>query len=677
MTSSTDNNGNVTKYTYDADGLLQQKIEAAGTSVQRTIDYVWDAASGGDRLLSITVEGWSKTTYTYDAQGFLASEAVTNLSSHGQANQTLTTTYARTTYGNGLVHTQTVTHPSANGSNKDVYTFDALGRLASMANALGQTVTYSNYNALGLPGRIMGPNGDKTDYTYDARGRVTSKKTYPNGGTATWSFTYDGFGLPASETDPDGKITLWNRDSTTARVMVVGRTEKDGDSTETLSYNANGDVTSDVIQRGSDISLSTHTSYDALGRVYQKTGNHGQTLTYSYDGNGNVLSVTNAAGHVVSYQYDAFNRVVKVTESGGGTFGVPALNLPSGNTTGSYTVSWTGAAASYNLQEQLDGGTWSTVYSGSAGSQAISGKTNGTWGYRVRECNGGGCGAWSATGSVSVLLPPPAPSSISVPATSTGSLTVSWAGASTATSYQLEHQKNGGAWSNLFSGNATSKAVSETTSGSYAYRVRGCNASGCGAYQTSSAVAVTIPPAAPALTVPSNASSGSYTVSWGASSEASSYTLQEQVNGGGWTTIQSSSATSKAISGKSNGTYGYHVRACNGSLCGAWSSVKSVNVLHVPPTPTGLSATIYVTFESDTRPPKTFYDLYASWSSSPTATSYDLQYCMSGGSCNVSNTASSPWIVTAHGTSYTTNVRACNASGCSAWSATVTPSVVR
>lgn len=678
LTSSTDNNGTETQYTYDANGLLQQKIEAAGTSVQRKTDYVWDTAPGTDRLLSVTVEGWSKTVYTYDAQNRMASEAVTNLSSRGTANETLTTSYVRTLYSNGLVHTLTVTHPSASGSNKDVYVFDTLGRLSSVANALGQTTTYSNYNALGQPGKVVGPNGDETDYTYDARGRVVTKKTHPNGGTATWSFTYDGFGLPASQTDPDGKITMWSRDATTARVMVIGRTEKDGDSTESLSYNANGDVTDDVIQRGSDVGLSTHTSYDALGRVYQKTGNHGQKVTYGYDGNGNVVSVTDAVGHIASYQYDALNRVTKVIESGGATLGAPKLTVPADSTTGSYSVSWSsiGSATRYILEERHNSGSWSSVYSGSGTSTALAGRSNGTWSYRVQSCNGGGCGGWSTNRSVTVALPPPTPASITVPATSSGSLTVSWPSTATATSYLLHQSISGAAYTEAYSGAATSKTLSASVSGSYKYAVKACNASGCSGWRYSSTVAVTIPPgSAPSLSVPSSSSTGSYTVSWGAVSGASSYTLQEQVNSGSWSTSYSGSSRSKAYSGKSNGAaYGYRVRACNAGGCSAWSATKTIHVATIPATPGGLSATVYATFEPDLR--RTFYELDATWSAVTGASSYELYYCPHGASCATQSVSSPPSFVTVHGAVDSAKVRACNTSGCSAWSATVVPGLV-
>jgi hypothetical protein len=118
------------------------------------------------------------------------------------------------------------------------------------------------------------------------------------------------------------------------------------------------------------------------------------------------------------------------------------------------------------------------------------------------------------------------------------------------------------------------------------------------------------------------------------------------------------------------------VRACNVGGCSGWSATDSISVLRIPAAPAGLSATIYATYESDTRPPRTFYSLSASWSASATATKYDFQYC-TGGTCTaLSTTSTSAGVDPIPGTSYTVNVRACNAAGCSAWSPTVTPSVV-
>jgi hypothetical protein len=74
-----------------------------------------------------------------------------------------------------------------------------------------------------------------------------------------------------------------------------------------------------------------------------------------------------------------------------------------------------------------------------------------------------------------------------------------------------------------------------------------------------------------------------------------SYPLQEQVNGGGWATIQTSSATSKALSGKANGSYGYRVQACNAGGCGPWSSTGTITVALVPAVPTGAYVENYMT----------------------------------------------------------------------------------
>ncbi len=668
-----DNNGVVHTYTYAANGQLQTETEGYGTAEARTTDYVWDPDAQLNRLLSVTVEGWSKTTYTYNAQNRLASKAVTNLSSNGVAGQTLTTTYTYTLYPDGMVHTLAVAHPSPNNSDTDVSTYDAMGNLVSFANGQGQTTTYSNYNGLGEVGHVVGPNGDIIDYTYDARGRVATKTTYPNGTAAVWNYAYDGFGLLASVTAPDNEVTTWNRNAE-MQVTSITHNDKDGTSTETLSYDANGDVTHDVVARGSDIGKSETFLYDALGRLYQKQGNHGQTLTYGYDGNGNVISVADATGHTSSYQYDALNRVTKTVESGGASPPMPSsaatLSTPATSNTGSYTVSWTAVsgATSYTLQEQVNSGSWTLASSGSATSWSATGQANGSYGYRVQACNATGCGPWSASATTTVALPPGSAPALSAPATNnTGSYTVSWTAVSTATSYTLQEQTNGGSWTTVVNGAANSWAASGKASGTYGYQVQACNANGCGPWSGVSAVAVTLPPAsAPTLSVPGS-STGSYSVSWTGVSTATSYTLQEQVNGSAWTTVLSSGATSWGTSGKTDGNYGYRVQACNAGGCGPWSITGTVTVT-VPP---GSSPTLSVPGSSTTG------SYTVSWTGVSGATSYTLQEQLGGGAwTTVANGAATSWGASgkANGT-YGYQVQACNVGGCGPWSAPSTTTV--
>ncbi|MBB6243640.1 YD repeat-containing protein [Rhodanobacter sp. MP1X3] len=592
LQQTVDNNGNVHTYTYAANGQLQTETEASGTTQARTTDYVWDPNAQLNRLTSVTVEGWSKTAYTYNAQNRLASLAVTNLSANGTANQTLTTTYNYTLYANGMVQTMSVTHPSPNNSDTDVTTYDALGNVSSFADGLGHTTTNSNYNGLNEVQHVVGPNGDATDYTYDTRGRIATKTTHPYGVAGTWTYTYDGFGLLYTLTTPDNEVTTWNRNAE-MMVQTITHNDKDGTSTETFGYDPNGDVTSHVVTRGSDVGLSETAQYDALGRLYQKIGNNGQTVTYGYDGNGNVLTATNAAGHVVTNQYDHLDRVSQTTETGGASppmpTTAPTLTVPATSTTGAYTVTWTtvSGATRYIVQEQANGGGAVIVANGAATSWGASGKANGTYAYQVKACNSTGCGPLSAAGSVTVNVPsaPTSAPSLTVPASSTtGSYSVTWTSVANTSSYTLQERLNGGSWTTVQSAAATSWNASGRASGSYGYQVQACNAVGCGPWSAVGTITVSlpaVPSTAPALTVPATNGTGSYSVSWGTVNGAATYTVQQQVNGGGWTTLQNSAATSVGVSGETNGSYGYRVQGCNISGCGP-DSATGTTVVTIP-----------------------------------------------------------------------------------------------
>ncbi|MEY2159389.1 MULTISPECIES: hypothetical protein [unclassified Rhodanobacter] len=403
--------------------------------------------------------------------------------------------------------------------------------------------------------------------------------------------------------------------------------------------------------------------------VVEQSSNGGTNWTSIYNGTGTSTAVSGLADGSYLYHVQSCNTYgCSAWTAGSATLVVthppttaPTISVPASNTNGSYTVSWSGVAGqvSYTLQEQLNGGGWTTVQTNGMTSWSTSGRGNGTYGYHVQACNVGGCGPWSAVASTSVLLPPPVPVSISVPATSNGPIAISWAASATATSYGLDQSVNGGAWAQVYANAATSTSVTAGASGSYSYRVYACNASGCNGYATSGAVTVTIPPAsAPSLSVPASSTNGSYTISWGGVSGATSYTLQEQVNGGGWTTVQANGNTSWSTSGRGNGTYGYHVQACNAGGCGPWGAVASTTVLWVPPVPASISV-----------PATSNGPIAISWASSATATSYGLDQSVNGGGwAQVYNGGATSTSISAGASgSYSYRVMACNASGCNGY----------
>jgi YD repeat-containing protein len=498
MQSQIDNNNNVSQYTYSATGQLQQKTEAAGTTVVRTSKYTWDPTPGTDRLLSITITGWSQISYTYNTQNRLATASVKNLSANGSANQVLTTRYEYDLYANGMVKTLSVIHPSYNDSNTDIYSYDSAGNLTTTVNGLGQITTASNYNGLGEPRHLVGSNGDVTDFTYDGRGLLMTKTTYPNGPAITWKYTYDKFGLPHSLSEPDGEVTTWNRNDSGV-LQTITHNDKDGSSTESFQYDNNGDVLSDVVKRGSSVGISKGAFYDELGRLHQTVGNNGQSITYAYDGNGNVHSTTNAAGHVAIFAYDPLNRAKTITESGGASqvppAGMPSLTIPSSSSTGTYSVTWTAVAGAlnYNLQEQFNGGGWVSVQNTGATGWNVSSHGNGSYGYRVAACNVAGCGSWSSAATIVVAVVPTSAPTLTVPASnSTGAYSVSWSSVSYATSYTVQEQPNGGSWAAVYSGSAYGWSASGRAAGTYGYRVQACNINGCSGWSSIHVVTVSM-----------------------------------------------------------------------------------------------------------------------------------------------------------------------------------------
>lgn len=207
----TDFNGNATDFDYNAKGQLQKKVEAVGRLEERVTTYVWDPVK--NRITSETLVGQGRLDYTFDSNDRLATVIATNISPSHPANQneTRTTSYSYTVHSNGLIATMSVNGPLPN--DDVMYTYSQQGDLLQISNGLGHSTTYSNYNSLGQPGRRVGPNGDTTEYDYDARGRIVVMRTYPNGPANETRYTYDANGLLSAVVTPDGVEERYTYDS--------------------------------------------------------------------------------------------------------------------------------------------------------------------------------------------------------------------------------------------------------------------------------------------------------------------------------------------------------------------------------------------------------------------------------------------------------------------------------
>ena len=184
----------------------------------------------------------------------------------------------------------------------------------------------------------------------------------------------------------------------------------------------------------------------------------------------------------------------------------------------------------------------------------------------------------SDDGSVFQNTAPSTPASISVPRSINGgtSITVSWAASTDAEDnlegYIVERQTDGGSWSQIYQGSATSTSntVAFGTE-SVAYRVKAYDSAGLeSGWRTSSTVTVTnnrAPGAPGSITVPAVVRGGSnLAISWTQASDSdgnlSGYELERQVDGGSWTQIYKGSglAYTDTITSRWN-TVAYRVRA--------------------------------------------------------------------------------------------------------------------
>jgi hypothetical protein len=126
-----------------------------------------------------------------------------------------------------------------------------------------------------------------------------------------------------------------------------------------------------------------------------------------------------------SFPTNQFNYVYGIPDIGYITGPpVPAsITVSASSTTGNYTVSRASStgATGYDLEEDtVNSFTNPTqVYSGSNTSYNVTGKTTGTYYYRVRAANGAGQSAWTTdmTGCTVTLAPPTSPSFLTVPVT--------------------------------------------------------------------------------------------------------------------------------------------------------------------------------------------------------------------------------------------------------------------
>nr|WP_051096291.1 RHS repeat-associated core domain-containing protein [Streptomyces sulphureus] len=354
LTKITTPEGRVTLFTYDSHDRL--------TSFTRATEFDGDGHTGPTFHLSYTAAtpGEAGTTTIADPDG---DETAYKHAAAGEVTEVtdpLGHSRARSYDANRNV--ATATDAMGTGStpgNVTAYGWDARNNPTSAELPTGATSAMTGYQTIAgtdLPGSMTMPDGEQTDFSYDARGNTTSvavqgagggerktdynpadpkcggfegqvcsttdergKKTtfaYDDEGNLTTAtppdpmgettYTYDELGRPETVTDGRGVKTVYVYDHRD-RITKVSTTN----STVTYAYDADGNM-----RERHDATGTTKYAFDPLSRETVRTLQDGSQTVLTYHADGNVASYEDPGG-TTTYTYDAANRLTELTAPGG------------------------------------------------------------------------------------------------------------------------------------------------------------------------------------------------------------------------------------------------------------------------------------------------------------------------------------------------------------------------
>ncbi len=191
------------------------------------------------------------------------------------------------------------------------------GDLRSVTNALGQTVETLAYDAFGRPLSVKDANGVVTDYTYHARGWLTSI-TVRGASMAedrVTQLSYWPTGQVQKITEPDGSSVSYVYD---AALRLTDIEDNVGNTIHYTLDNAGNRLKEDTLDTGGTLRRTLARTFNTLGQLtaLKDAGNH--ATGFAYDANGNPQTVTDALQRVTSQQFDPLNRLAQTLQDLGG-----------------------------------------------------------------------------------------------------------------------------------------------------------------------------------------------------------------------------------------------------------------------------------------------------------------------------------------------------------------------
>jgi RHS repeat-associated protein len=320
LTKVADGKGNETSYAYDGFGRV--KTTTYEDSSTESVTY-----SANGQVLTTTTRKSDTITLTYNARGQVATKAaddtlthvydimgrLTSVTSNGTGSLSNSFTYdaASRVLTAGRQDSKTVSYVYDPAGNRTKlthadsyyvdYEYDALNRMTGVKeNGASTYLAEYSYDVMGRRTDLERRNGADTSYTFDLANRLTDLD-HSFVGSVALEFDY-GYNAVAQITSMtiSNEDYLWSPGSnTTQNATVNDMNEMTAFNSNTITYDANGNMTSDASQTyaynkvnqmvsalvGSSTSLYT---YDPIGRRVKKDVD-GTVTAFLHDGGHEIV----------------------------------------------------------------------------------------------------------------------------------------------------------------------------------------------------------------------------------------------------------------------------------------------------------------------------------------------------------------------------------------------------
>jgi RHS repeat-associated protein len=289
---TTDGSGTV-NVTLD-DGRLVPFVPNGSGGFLVPLEFAGVLASNGNGTYRISFPGGE--VWQFDSAGRLASMAdsqgqTVSITRDGSGN--LSSVSSSTGASLTFAYTAGLLTSVTSSDGRTVGFAFTSGSLTGATDAAGHTTTIG-VNASGVVNQITDPTGVvEVTNTYDSAGRVATQAT-PQG-SSTFAYSPSTYTTTVT-TSPGGQVVTYHHDSQ-GRLLSI--TDPLGNSTGTRTYNAAGFLTGTADRTG----VSSGATFDARGNQLTSVDPSTGTTTYTYDSSDRIATTTDPQHGTTTYGY--------------------------------------------------------------------------------------------------------------------------------------------------------------------------------------------------------------------------------------------------------------------------------------------------------------------------------------------------------------------------------------